>query len=282
MILDRIIASTAARVALKKQDSVYKAKVYSFYEEALARGASSVYRGNLAGGASLMNGFKFEKALRGPDLSFICEVKRASPSKGIIAEDFPFLRIAKEYEEGGAAAISVLTEPDYFLGDLDYLRQIRKQSGIPVLQKDFIIDEFQIYEAAAAGADAILLIGAVLDRERMERFIRIAGEYGLSCLTETRDEREIEMALACGATVIGVNNRNLQTFEVDLRTSEKLRLRVPNDKVFVSESGIESLADVVYMKEIGADAVLVGETLMRCADRTGLLREMRTAASARR
>lgn len=263
MILDRIIASTAARVAFKKQDSVYKAQVYSLISEVSAKG------------------FGFEKSLGSTGLSFICEVKKASPSKGIIAEDFPYLHIAQEYRDGGADALSVLTEPDYFLGDMEYLREIRKQAVIPVLQKDFIIDEFQIYEAAAAGADAILLICAVLERERISRFIRIAGEFGISCLAETRNEREIGMALDCGAKVIGVNNRNLQTFEVDLRTSEKLRLQVPEDKIFVSESGIESLPDIRYMKEIGADAVLVGETLMRSNDRSGLLREMKAAGAGR-
>lgn len=263
MILDRIITSTAARVEGKKQDSVYRAKVYSFSHEASSED------------------FRFEKSLQGEGLSFICEVKKASPSKGVISEDFPFLHIAQEYEEGGADALSVLTEPDYFLGDMGFLREIRKQAAIPVLQKDFIIDEFQIYEAAAAGADAILLICAVLEQERIARFIRIAGEFGISCLAETRNEREIGMALDCGAKVIGVNNRNLQTFEVDLRTSEKLRLLVPEDRVFVSESGIGSLADVAFMKEIGTDAVLVGEMLMKNSDRAGLLRGMKASGTGR-
>ncbi|MHB1454580.1 MAG: indole-3-glycerol phosphate synthase TrpC [Saccharofermentanales bacterium] len=261
MILDRIITSTAARVALKRLDSDYTTRVYS-----------------LLGGAAPKN-FRFEQSLKGGGLSFICEVKKASPSKGVIDKDFPYLRIAQEYEEGGADALSVLTEPDYFLGDMEYLRGIRSQTGIPVLQKDFIIDEFQIYEAAAMGADAVLLICAVLDQELMSRFIRIAGEFGISCLAETCNDREIDQALVCGASIIGVNNRNLQTFEVDLRTSEKLRQRVPYDKVFVAESGIESLADIVFMKDIGADAVLVGETLMRSTGRISLLKTMKAAGA---
>lgn len=209
------------------------------------------------------NPFVFEKALRTNDIAFICEVKKASPSKGIIAEDFPYVEIAKEYEAAGAAAISVLTEPDFFMGSSEYLREIRQNVSIPILRKDFIIDEYQIYEASVIGADAVLLICAILDRDTLAKYIGVAHSIGLSALVETHSEAEVGMALSAGARIIGVNNRNLRTFEVDMTLSERLRKLVPEDILFVSESGISSPADVDKLRKAGANAALVGEALMK-------------------
>ncbi len=201
---------------------------------------------------------------------------------GVIAEDFHFLKIAAEYEAGGADALSVLTEPDFFLGDPEHLAAIKARSAVPVLQKDFILDEFQIYEAAAYGADAILLICAILGREQIARFLRAAGVLGITCLAETRSEREIAVALECGASVIGVNSRDLRTFKVDPDIAARLARFVPDDVVFVAESGISGSEDIAFVRGIGADAALVGESLMRSADRTGLLQKMKAAGAAPR
>lgn len=219
--------------------------------------------------------FLFEKALRQEGLSFICEIKKASPSKGILAESFPYLEIAAEYEKAGASAISVLTEPDYFLGKLEYLKEIKKTVSVPVLQKDFILGEYQVYEAAQAGADAILLICSILSGEQIRNLIIIADELGLSCLVETHDEREIRVALDAGARIIGVNNRDLKTFHTDLSHSDALRQKVPSEVVFVSESGIRTAEDVNALRVVGADAVLIGETLMKSTDKAMALRLLR-------
>lgn len=211
--------------------------------------------------------FSFERALGSGGLSFICEVKKASPSKGIIAQDFPYVRIAREYEHAGAAAISVLTEPEFFLGRNEYLSEIKKAVSVPVLRKDFIVDEYQIYESAAIGADAILLICALLDTKTLGGYIKIADSLGVSCLVEAHDKEEIASALSAGARIVGVNNRNLKTFEVDLSNSLRLRKYVPGDVLFVSESGIKTPGDVDALRRCGADAVLIGETFMRSADK---------------
>ena len=208
-------------------------------------------------------GFPFEKALRAEGLSFICEIKKASPSKGIIAQDFPYMQIAKEYEAAGAAAISVLTEPYWFQGQDQYLTEISREVSLPLLRKDFIVDSYQIYEAKTIGASAILLICALLDAEVLNKFLDIAQSLGLSALVEAHTEDEVKAALAAGARVIGVNNRNLKTFEVDMTISLRLRSLVPDDLIFVSESGIKSPADVAILKANKTDAVLIGETLMR-------------------
>lgn len=210
--------------------------------------------------------FAFEKALKQKDISFICEVKKASPSKGVIAHDFPYIKIAKEYEKAGAAAISVLTEPDFFMGSVDYLKNIKQNITIPILQKDFIIDEYQIYEASAIGANAILLICAILTITQIKEFIKIADSLGLSCLVEAHDEQEVKKAIEAGSRVIGVNNRNLKTFEVDINNSINLRGLVPKSIIFISESGIKTANDINALREIGTNAVLVGETLMRSSD----------------
>ncbi|WP_088188110.1 indole-3-glycerol phosphate synthase TrpC [Desulfosporosinus sp. FKA] len=208
-------------------------------------------------------GFPFEEALRAEGLSFICEVKRASPSKGIIAQDFPYLQIAKDYESAGAAAISVLTEPDWFQGQDRYLTEIRQEVKLPLLRKDFIVDSYQIYEAKIIGASAILLICALLATDTLKNYLEIAHSLGLSALVEAHTAEEVSSALKAGARVIGVNNRNLKTFEVDLTTSIRLRALVPKNILFVSESGIKSPEDVAVLKANKTDAVLIGETLMR-------------------
>lgn len=219
--------------------------------------------------------FAFENALKKPGLSFICECKKASPSKGLIAPDFPYVRIAGEYEEAGADCISVLTEPKWFLGSDGYLREIADAVKIPCLRKDFTVDEYMIYEAKVLGASAVLLICSILEEEQMAEYIGLSDELGLSVLAETHDETEVEMALEAGARVIGVNNRNLRDFSVDTANSTRLRKLIPQDVLFVSESGVGSAEDVAALSEIGADAVLVGEALMRAADKKARLRELR-------
>jgi indole-3-glycerol phosphate synthase len=219
--------------------------------------------------------FLFEKTLREQGFHFICEVKKASPSKGVIAENFPYVDIAREYEQAGAAAISVLTEPEYFLGSDDYLREIRKAVEIPLLRKDFTVDEFQIEQAAYLGADAVLLICALLNQSEIARFIKKADEFGLSCLVEVHDEDEIKSAVAAGARVIGVNNRELKTFKVDTNNSVRLRKFAPPEIVFVSESGIATAEDVQELHRNSINAALVGETLMRSENKTAVLSELR-------
>jgi len=209
--------------------------------------------------------FTFEKALKTNDIAFICEAKKASPSKGIIAENFPYLQIAKDYEKAGAAAISVLTEPFYFKGADEYLREIADVVKIPLLRKDFTIDEYMIYEAKILGASAVLLICSILGQSVIAEYIKIADSLGLSSLVEVHDEHEVEMALSAGARIVGVNNRNLKTFEVDITLSERLRKLVPKDIIFVAESGIKTREDVQKLRDFGADAALIGEALMKGA-----------------
>ena len=219
--------------------------------------------------------FPFEKALKKEDIAFICECKKASPSKGVIAEEFPYLSIAADYEEAGADALSVLTEPKWFMGKDAYLQEIAEQVQIPCLRKDFTVDEYMIYEAKVFGASAVLLIVSILTPEQIRDYIGICDKLGLSALVETHDEDEITIALKAGARIVGVNNRNLKDFSVDHANSGKLREKVPQDVIFVSESGIRDAADVQAMRNIGADAVLVGETLMRAEDKTKKLKELR-------
>ena len=219
--------------------------------------------------------FEFEKALKKQGLSFICECKKASPSKGVIAEHFPYVEIAKQYEEAGADCISVLTEPKWFLGSLDYLKEISENVNIPLLRKDFTVDEYMIYEAKTLGASAVLLICSILEKERIAEYIKIADSLGLSSLVEAHDAHEIEDALDAGARIIGVNNRNLKDFTVDTENSASLRSMVPSDRIFVSESGITCRGDVASLEAIGVDAVLAGEVLMRSADKTSKLRELK-------
>ena len=245
MILDTIVEATKIRVAQEKQVESPEAVKAA----ALALPSDT--------------GFPFEAALRQQDFNFICEVKKASPSKGIIAEHFPYLDIAKEYEVAGAAAISVLTEPDFFKGDKKYLQEIASTVKIPVLRKDFIIDEYQIYQAKVWGASAILLICACLDVPTLTKFRELADSLGLSSLVEAHDEQEVQMAIDCGAHIIGVNNRNLKDFTVDVQNSVRLRNLVQDDVIFVSESGLETPEDIQVLRDNNIGVALMGETFMR-------------------
>lgn len=219
--------------------------------------------------------FAFEKALAKPGLSFICECKKASPSKGLISPDFPYLSIAKEYEAAGADCISVLTEPKWFLGKDQYLQEIASAVSIPCLRKDFTVDEYMIYEAKVLGASAVLLICSILTEEELARFSSAAKDLGLSALVEAHDEEEIRMALRAGASIIGVNNRNLKDFTVDTENSRKLRSLIPENVLFVSESGVKDLQDTARIRAMGADAVLIGEALMKAEDKTRKLAQLR-------
>lgn len=256
MILEKLAEASRCRVEKKK---VRKSP------ELLRREAESMGR---------ETGFPFEEALRKPDLSFI-EVKKASPSKGVIAPEFPYLQIASEYEEAGADAVSCLTEPEYFQGSDRYLKEIAGKSSIPVLRKDFTVDPYMIYEAKVLGASAVLLICALLDRGEIREGIQIADSLGMSALVEAHDEEEVEKALDAGARIIGVNNRDLRTFQVDLGNSRRLRKLVPRQILFVSESGIRTPEDIRRLRENGTDAVLIGETLMKRPDKKKALRELK-------
>ena len=219
--------------------------------------------------------FEFEKALKKEGMSFICECKKASPSKGLIAPDFPYLQIAREYEAAGADCISVLTEPKWFLGSDRYLQEIAGAVSIPCLRKDFVVDEYMLYQAKTLGASAVLLICAILTWAQIKKYLHICDELGLSALVEVHDEEEAYMALRAGARVIGVNNRNLRDFSVDPDNSRRLRAFIPQDVLFISESGVRGAEDVARLRELGADGVLIGETLMRAADRKAALAGLR-------
>lgn len=221
--------------------------------------------------------FSFEKALRKDGLSFICECKRASPSKGLIAPDFPYLTIARDYEAAGADCISVLTEPKWFLGSDIYLQEIAEAVSIPCLRKDFVVDEYMIYQAKVLGAAAVLLICSILSLEQLKAFIGLCDRLGLSALVEAHDEAEVQKAITAGARILGVNNRNLRDFSVDTGNSRRLRALIPRDILFVSESGVRNAGDIVVLREMGADAVLIGEALMRAPDRKAALTQLRGA-----
>ncbi len=223
-------------------------------------------------------GFPFEKALNKQDVSLICEIKKASPSQGIIVADFPYIKIATEYEMAGADAISVLTEPEYFLGDDDYLVQIKDAVSIPVLRKDFTVDSYQIYEAKTLGASAVLLICAILDTKTIRDCLSICDELGLSALVEAHDEREIESALAAKARVIGVNNRNLKDFTVDIGNSIRLRKLVPDSILFIAESGIKTASDIEMLRQAKVNGVLIGEALMRSPNKKDMLADLQGTA----
>ena len=219
--------------------------------------------------------FSFEKALKKPDIAFICECKKASPSKGLIAPDFPYLDIAREYEKAGADCISVLTEPEFFLGSTEYLREIAAEVNIPCIRKDFVVDEYMIYEAHTLGAAAVLLICSILGEQRLREYIGVCDTLGLSALVEAHDEDEVKMAVSDGARVIGVNNRDLKDFSVSTGNSLKLKKLVPDSMVFVAESGIKTAEDIAVLREAGVDAVLIGETLMRAQDKSAKLKELK-------
>lgn len=257
MILDEIAAKTKKRVEQSKKQ----------------RPAEHIKA--LAEAMDPETGFPFEKALAEKRISFICEVKKASPSKGIIAEDFDYLSIAREYSDAGADAISVLTEPDYFMGDIRYLQEIHENVEVPLLRKDFVIDEYMIYEAKVAGASVVLLICALLGEEQLKRYISLCDSLGLSALVEAHDEEEIRQAVGAGARVIGVNNRNLKDFTVDIHNGIRLRKNVPEQILFVAESGITSREDIEELEKGNVNAVLIGETLMRSPDKKKMLKKLK-------
>ena len=255
-VLDRLAAHARERVAAARE-------IVS--PEELRQRAFALPKGD----------FAFERAMRKPGVSFICECKKASPSKGIIAPDFPYLEIAREYEAAGADGISVLTEPKWFLGSDRYLKEISESVSVPCLRKDFTVDAYMIYEAKLLGASAVLLICSLLGEDTLRSYIGLCDGLGLSALVEAHDAEEAGMALRAGARMIGVNNRNLKDFSVDTELSCRLRALIPSDVVFVSESGVQTAGDIRRLREIGADAVLVGETLMRAPDKAAKLLELR-------
>ena len=257
MILEEIAARTVQRVAEEKA----AVPLSEMKKRAEALDANT--------------GFPFRKALSGDEISFISEVKRASPSKGLIAPDFPYLDIARDYESAGASAISCLTEPFWFKGRDEYLAEISNAVKIPVLRKDFTVDEYMIYQAKTLGASAVLLICSILSKEQLSEYLGIAHSLGLSALVEAHDEDEVRTALSVGAGIIGVNNRDLRTFTVDINNSARLRKLVPPEVLFVSESGIKTAADIEALRSNGTNAVLIGETLMRSPDKKAALDELR-------
>lgn len=257
MILDEIVAKTKVRLEENKK----KLPPEELQKQALSMSADT--------------GFPFEKALKVQGLSFICEVKKASPSKGLIAPDFPYVAIAEEYEKAGANAISVLTEPYFFQGSDSYLQQISEHVSIPLLRKDFTIDPYMIYEAKVIGASAILLICAILTDEQLKSYLQLADSLGLSALVEAHDEAEVQRALSAGARIIGVNNRNLKDFTVDIQNSIRLRKLIPKEIVFVSESGMKTPEDIKRLRDNETDAVLIGETFMRSPDKKKMLEDLR-------
>ena len=257
-ILDQLADHARHRVAEAKKEVPL---------EALKRQASAAEKGQ----------FVFENAIKKAKMAFICECKKASPSKGVIAQDFPYLQIAKEYEAAGADCISVLTEPKWFLGRDEYLREIAAAVSIPCLRKDFVVDEYMIYEAKLLGASAVLLICSILSEEEIGKYIGICDELGLSALVEAHDETEVATALRAGARMIGVNNRNLKDFSVNMDNCQRLRDLIPREVIFVAESGVKDASDVARLREIGADAVLIGEALMRAEDKKARLAELRGA-----
>jgi indole-3-glycerol phosphate synthase len=262
MILDEIAAKTRIRIESLK-NSIPEELIRKEAYEIAAREKKSQ---NIA--------FPFEKALQKEGISFICEVKKASPSKGVIAESFPYMEIAKDYEQAGAAALSVLTEPYYFKGSDSYLKEIARSVNIPVLRKDFTVDAYMLYEAKVMGASAVLLICAILSDEELKRYMEITKELGMSALVEAHTEEEVRRSLKCGANIIGVNNRDLKTFQVNIHTSEQLRCIVPENILYVSESGIKTTEDIQRLRKNKTDAVLIGETLMRSENKKKMLEQL--------
>lgn len=261
-ILDTIAQATRKRVAEAKSALSLEELAQRVEQQIAAEGGVGV--------------LPFEAALAAPGMSFICEVKKASPSKGIIAPDFPYVQIARDYEAAGAAAISCLTEPQWFMGSLNCLRDIVAEVHTPVLRKDFVVDAYQIYEAKEAGAAAVLLICSILSAEELASFAQLTSELGMAALVEAHSEDEVRMALDCGARIVGVNNRNLGDFSVDFENCLRLRSLVPAEVLFVAESGVNTADDVHALADCGVDAVLVGEALMRAPDKAAKLQELRS------
>jgi indole-3-glycerol phosphate synthase len=259
MILDDIVTKQKIRIKNEKKEK----SLEFLKQEVLA--------------LPLSENYFFEDSLKSKEFSFICEIKKASPSKGVIVEEFPYKDIAQDYEQAGATAISVLTEPNFFKGNDIFLKDVAGIVNIPVLRKDFIIDEYQIYQAKLIGADAILLICAILDETTLNKFLNLAKSLRLSCLVETHNEDEIKKALNSGAKILGINNRDLKTFSVDINTSLKLRKFIPNDKILISESGIKTAQDVKMLKDAGFNGALIGESMMLSKNKVLFLSELREA-----
>lgn len=257
MILEEIAEATKKRVAASKQRISYE----EMKERALAIAAPGIS--------------PFEERLRSEGVSFICEIKKASPSKGVIVQEFPYVQIAREYEAAGADCISVLTEPDYFMGSTEYLREIHEVVRTPLLRKDFTVDDYMIYEAKVIGASAVLLICSLLEEETVREWIALCDSLGLSALVEAHDEEEIAMAVRAGARIIGVNNRDLKTFRVDINNCLRLRKNIPGDILFVAESGIRTREDIEALESGRVNGVLIGETFMRSPDKAAVLHELR-------
>lgn len=267
MILDEIVAATKERVAREKQ-LVSEAEYKEMAEQRLQEEEKG--QQNPMGQKKLL----MERTLSQPGLHFICEVKKASPSKGVIVEEFDYLTIAKEYEAAGASAISVLTEPKFFQGELRYLKEISEEVKIPLLRKDFIIDVYQIYQAKAMGASCVLLICAILTKEQIREYLSICDSLKLSALVEIHDEEEAELAIRAGARIVGVNNRNLKDFTVDINNSLRLRAKIPEDVLFVAESGIHTSTDIKQLYDAKVNAVLIGEAMMRSTEKTAMMKEL--------
>ncbi|MDO5292578.1 MAG: indole-3-glycerol phosphate synthase TrpC [bacterium] len=259
MILDDIVEATRQRVeSLKQKESL----------ESVKARALEIVRNEKRKEVT------FYSQLRKPGLHMICEVKKASPSKGVITSEFDYMAIAKEYEEIGASCISVLTEPAFFQGDNAYLAEIKQEVSIPVLRKDFIIEEYQIYEAKTLHADCILLITAILNQEQLEEYITLSETLHMNALVEAHDEEEIRRALKAGATIIGVNNRNLRDFTVNIETSIDLRKQVPKEVVFIAESGIKTAKDILRLYQNDVNGVLIGETFMRSSGKGKVIADL--------
>ncbi|MCR5767563.1 MAG: indole-3-glycerol phosphate synthase TrpC [Lachnospiraceae bacterium] len=278
-ILDEIAGYAKVRVQADKE-KLGLDKVRELAEQIAHKGddASKMIESGLYAGGISGRKRSFREAVARPGLSFICEVKKASPSKGVIDPVFDYMKIAAEYENAGADCISCLTEPKWFLGSDDIFREIRESVGIPMLRKDFVVDEYQIYQAKTMGADCVLLICALLDTDTIAKYLGICEKLGLDALVETHDEAEILSAVTAGARIIGVNNRNLKDFSVNFDNAARLRDLIPADRLYVAESGVTKPEDAALLRKIGADAVLMGEVLMRSADKSKLLNEMRDIA----
>lgn len=259
MILDELAAHAKARVETAKQAKPL---------EELRAQALRLPKGD----------FRFERAVKKGRAALICELKKASPSKGVISEDFPYLEIARDYAAGGADCLSCLTEPKWFLGSDTIFREVRGEVSLPMLRKDFTVDEYQLYEVKLLGADAALLLCALLDTKTIARYLAVCEELGITAVVEAHDAEEIGSAVAAGARVIGVNNRNLKDFTVDLSNAGALRRLIPPGILFIAESGVRTPMDVKTLREAGADAVLIGEALMRAPDRRAALAAFREAA----
>ncbi|WP_295722313.1 indole-3-glycerol phosphate synthase TrpC [uncultured Methanobrevibacter sp.] len=256
MILDTIVKKTEARLRRLKENMPL---------EKLKEKVDSL---------DCNNDLKFEKSLKKEGMSYICEIKKASPSKGLIVKDEEFdpLKISKEYEDGGASAISILTEPYFFKGSNEYLSSVSQNTILPILRKDFIIDEYMIYEAKLLGADAVLLIASILDKEILKKFIKLSYSLGMSALVESHNQKELEKALDAKARIIGINNRDLKTFKVDFNNVIKLRKKVPSEIIFISESGVKTKEDIDLLKENNIDGVLIGELLMKSQDKKAMIK----------